>query len=130
MSSAEPIDPAAKILGRCREILEDLDFGEVAAWKERNPGGKAIGYLPVYVPRPLLESIGCLPVAIFGGGDQVMPGYHYVSYPSRAGEPAYLCHGAFPGDVQDCQIHRVSVVTVITLQFDTMDPDPCWVLPV
>ncbi len=27
--------------------------------------------MPVYVPRPLLEAIGCLPVALFGGGDQL-----------------------------------------------------------
>ncbi len=64
-------DPAAQVLDRCRELVEDLSLSEVQRWKERHPGQLAVGYMPIYVPRPLLEAIGCLPVALFGGGDQV-----------------------------------------------------------
>jgi benzoyl-CoA reductase subunit C len=64
-------DPAEPILARMRALSEDLHFSEVRSWKERHPGQLAIGYMPVYVPRPLLEGLGCLPVAVFGGGDQV-----------------------------------------------------------
>ncbi len=68
---APATDPAARVLDRCRELVEDLSLTEVSRWKERHPGQLAIGYMPIYVPRPLLEAIGCLPVALFGGGDQV-----------------------------------------------------------
>ncbi|RMH23306.1 MAG: benzoyl-CoA reductase subunit C, partial [Acidobacteria bacterium] len=64
-------DAAAAILGRCRELAEDLSLEAVRRYKEEHPGSLAIGYLPIYVPRPLLEAMDCLPVAIFGGGDQV-----------------------------------------------------------
>ncbi len=64
-------DPAAAILERCRELADDLSLAAVRRWKERHPGALAIGYMPIYVPRPLLEAIGCLPVALFGGGDQI-----------------------------------------------------------
>ncbi len=59
------------LLERARLLASDIDLGEVKAWKQRNPGHLAIGYMPIYVPRPLLEGIGILPVAVFGGGDQI-----------------------------------------------------------
>jgi benzoyl-CoA reductase subunit C len=68
---SSPFDPAVAVLGRARSICEDLSFAEVGRWKSDHPGALAVGYLPVYVPRPLFEAQGCLPVAIFGGGDQV-----------------------------------------------------------
>lgn len=64
-------DPAAPILERCRKLVEDTSFQEVRRFKEENPGRLAIGYMPIYIPRPLLEAQGCRPVAVFGGGDQV-----------------------------------------------------------
>jgi benzoyl-CoA reductase subunit C len=68
---AAAADPAAPVVERCRALVEDLSLGAVRRWKEEHPGGLAVGYLPVYVPRPLFEAIGCLPVGLFGGGDQV-----------------------------------------------------------
>ena len=35
------------------------------------PGRKAIGYMPIYVPREIVHAAGMLPVGIFGGGDQI-----------------------------------------------------------
>ena len=64
-------DPAAGVLERALRLTEDLSLKEVARWKAEHPGRLAVGYMPIYVPRPALEGIGCLPVAMFGGGDQV-----------------------------------------------------------
>jgi benzoyl-CoA reductase subunit C len=79
-------DPAAGVLERAKTLAEDLTFGEVARWKKENPGRPAIGYMPVYVPRPLIEGIGALPVAVFGGGDQldIIRGDSYYQ--------SYICH--------------------------------------
>ena len=79
-------DPAGPVLERARAIVEDLDFQVVADWKEDHPDGKVVGYLPVYVPRPLIEALGSLPVSIFGGGEQVeiIRGDSYFQ--------SYICH--------------------------------------
>ena len=58
------------IVARAEEIYFDLSLTEVARWKERT-GGKAIGYLPIYVPRELIDAAGMLPVALMGGRGQV-----------------------------------------------------------
>ena len=60
-----------EIVKRCEALFEDLDFGAVKAWKAARPGAKAIGYMPIYVPREIIHAAGMLPVGIFGGGDQL-----------------------------------------------------------
>ncbi len=79
-------DPAAEILERARVLVDDLTLGSVKSWKEKNPGALAVGMLPIYVPRPLFEAMGCLPVAVFGGGDQldIIRGDSYFQ--------SYICH--------------------------------------
>ena len=62
---------ADDLLERAKSLAFDLELGEVKRWKQRNPEGLAIGTLPIYVPRPLFDAIGVLPVGIFGGGDQI-----------------------------------------------------------
>lgn len=64
-------DPAAETLARATALVEDLRLAEVKRWKAERPGALAVGYMPIYFPRPLIESLGALPVAVFGGGDQV-----------------------------------------------------------
>jgi len=59
------------VVGRCEALFEDLDFNAVKQWKAAAPGRKAIGYMPIYVPRELVHAAGMLPVGIFGGGDQI-----------------------------------------------------------
>ena len=59
------------IVGRCEQLFEDLDFNAVKQWKAAAPGRKAIGYMPVYVPREIIHAAGMLPVGILGGGDQI-----------------------------------------------------------
>ena len=60
-----------KIVERCQALFEDLDFNAVKEWKAAVPGRKAIGYMPVYVPRELIHAAGMLSVGILGGGDQI-----------------------------------------------------------
>lgn len=65
------IPAVVKIVERCQALFEDLDFNTVKAWKAAAPGRKAIGYMPVYVPRELIHAAGMLSVGILGGGDQI-----------------------------------------------------------
>ncbi len=58
------------ILEHADALYNDLDLGSVRAWKERT-GGKAIGYMPIYVPREVVHAAGALAVGIMGGGDRV-----------------------------------------------------------
>jgi benzoyl-CoA reductase subunit C len=60
-----------EIVKRCEGLFEDLDFNAVKQWKAAAPGRKAIGYMPIYVPREIIHAAGMLPVGIFGGGDQI-----------------------------------------------------------
>ncbi|MDH5560263.1 MAG: benzoyl-CoA reductase subunit C [Deltaproteobacteria bacterium] len=73
------------ILNRCQELYEDLSLGYVQRWKEMY-GKKAVGFLPVYVPRELIRASGMLPVGIMGGGDQIeiIRGDAYFQ--------SYICH--------------------------------------
>ncbi len=41
--AATPADPAAQILERCRELVDDLSRTAVRRWKERHPGHLAVG---------------------------------------------------------------------------------------
>lgn len=97
-------DPCAPSLERARALVEDRSLAHVRAWKEAHPGALAIGHLPIYVPRPLLEAIGCLPVAIFGGGDdlEIIRGDSYFQ--------SYICH-----------IPRSTLELGLTGQLDALD---------
>ncbi|MDX1374353.1 MAG: benzoyl-CoA reductase subunit C [Burkholderiales bacterium] len=59
------------IVARCEKLFEDLDFNAVKQWKAAQPGRRAIGYMPIYVPREIIHAADMLPVGIFGGGDQI-----------------------------------------------------------
>ena len=75
-----------EIMGRCEGLFEDLHFNAVKQWKAAVPGRKAIGYMPVYVPREIVHAAGMLPVGIFGGGDQlevIQGDAYYQSYICR-----------------------------------------------
>ena len=74
------------ILSRAQSLYEDADYKAVAEWKSRAPGRKAIGYMPIYVPRELIHAAGMLPVGIFGGGDrlEIIRGDAYFQ--------SYICH--------------------------------------
>ena len=74
-----------EILAYCDELYKDLSLDYVTEWKRKHDS-KAIGYLPVYVPRELIYAAGMLPVGIMGGGDQleIIKGDAYFQ--------SYICH--------------------------------------
>ena len=75
-----------ELTNRARELLEDLDLKAVRAWKEAAPGRKAVGHMPIYVPRELIHAAGMLPVGIVGGGDrlEIIRGDAFFQ--------SYICH--------------------------------------
>ena len=80
------VPPVVAIVERCEALFEDLRFSAVKAWKDAAPGRKAIGYMPVYVPREIVHAAGMLPVGILGGGDQlevIQGDAYYQSYICR-----------------------------------------------
>ena len=87
MSAVSPTPPRAiQIVERCQTLFEDLDFNAVKQWKAAVPGRKAIGYMPVYVPREIVHAAGMLSVGVLGGGDalEVIQGdAYYQSYICR-----------------------------------------------
>src|ERR1700686_10158 len=60
-----------QLIDTARALYDDIDLLSVRRWKDAGPGGKAIGHMPVYVPRELIHAAGMLPVGIVGGGDRV-----------------------------------------------------------
>jgi benzoyl-CoA reductase subunit C len=83
MNTSSPVQP---IVERCQALFDDLHFNAVKEWKAAVPGRKAIGYMPIYVPRELVHAAGMLPVGIFGGGDQlevIQGDAYYQSYICR-----------------------------------------------
>jgi benzoyl-CoA reductase subunit C len=62
-------DPAAAVLERARSLMEESGLKNVKDYKKKHPDALAIGHMPIYSPRAVLEAIGCLPVAVFGDGE-------------------------------------------------------------
>jgi benzoyl-CoA reductase subunit C len=61
----------ADIVSRCQDMFDDLSFNHARQWKAAKPGRKVVGFLPVYAPLEMIHAAGCLPLGIFGGGDQM-----------------------------------------------------------
>lgn len=59
-----------ELIDRVKALHADTSLGAVQTWKERT-GGKAIGHMPISVPRELIHAAGILPVGIVGGGDRI-----------------------------------------------------------
>jgi benzoyl-CoA reductase subunit C len=94
----------APIVAYCQELFDDLDFKSVKAWKEAQPGRKAIGYMPVYVPREIIHAAGMLPVGIMGGGDQLE-----------------VIHGDAYYQSYICRIPRSTIELGVTGRLDVLD---------
>ena len=75
-----------RLLGRVRDLFEDFDLTAVKAWKEGADGRKAIGHMPIYVPRELIHACGMLPVGVLGAGErlEIIRGDAYFQ--------SYICH--------------------------------------
>ena len=66
-----PTASADELIAWAEDICLDFEFATVRAWKERNPGKKAVGFLPTYVPRELIHACGMLPVGVLGADDSL-----------------------------------------------------------
>jgi benzoyl-CoA reductase subunit C len=64
-------DQLERTFDNCRATVEDIRFEAVRAWKNMHPGGRAIGYFPVYAPCELIQAAGMLPVGLAGAGDRL-----------------------------------------------------------
>ncbi|MCC7382264.1 MAG: benzoyl-CoA reductase subunit C [Deltaproteobacteria bacterium] len=52
-------------------LYHDLTYASAREWQEERGGAKAIGAMPIYVPREIIHAAGMLPVGLMGGGNQV-----------------------------------------------------------
>jgi benzoyl-CoA reductase subunit C len=79
-------DALTRVLERAEALAEDLRLTQVTRHKKENPGALAVGIMPIYAPRPLLEAMNVLPVGVFGGGDaiDIIRGDSYFQ--------SYICH--------------------------------------
>ena len=59
------------LIRRCRSLHDDCELGSVRRWKEEHENGRALGYMPIYIPGEILHAAGVLPVGIIGGGDRI-----------------------------------------------------------
>ena len=76
----------AAVVERAEALAQDLSLDSVRAWKAAGPGRRAIGHMPIAVPRELIHAAGMLPVGIVGGGDrlEIIRGDAYFQ--------SYICH--------------------------------------
>ncbi len=61
----------AELLDKCKEISEDLSFGEAIRWKAEQPRRRVLGHFQVYFPEEIAHAGGMLPVKIVGGGNRI-----------------------------------------------------------
>ena len=93
-----------KIVQQAQQLYEDLDLAAVRAWKQAGTGRKAIGYMPMYVPRELIHAAGMLPVGIVGASDrlEIIRGDAYFQ--------SYICH-----------IPRSTIELALSRRLDALD---------
>ncbi len=92
------------IVRRAEALYFDIGYKAVQDWRDRNDGAKAIGYLPIYAPREIIDAAGMLPVGIMGGRGQleiIRGDAYYQSY--------------------ICQIPRSVIELALTGRLDVMD---------
>ena len=94
----------ANLIKRVQELNDDLDLNAVRAWKEAGTGRKAIGHMPIYVPRELIHAAGMLPVGIVGAGErlEIIRGDAYFQ--------SYICH-----------IPRSTIELALSRRLDVLD---------
>lgn len=74
----------ASLIDQCQQLYDDLELSAVHDWKAAAPGRRAIGYMPVYVPREILHAAGVLPVGVMGADMEIIRGDAYYQ--------SYICH--------------------------------------
>ena len=59
------------LVERCDALYHDVDLACVSEWRAQHDGARAIGYLPIWVPREIIDAAGMLPVGLLGGRGQI-----------------------------------------------------------
>ncbi len=97
-------DELTALVARLHRLYEDLELDAVRAWKQAAPGRKAVGHMPIYVPRELVHACGMLPVGVVGAGDrlEIIRGDAYFQ--------SYICH-----------IPRSTVELALSRRLDALD---------
>ncbi|NOZ07773.1 MAG: benzoyl-CoA reductase subunit C [FCB group bacterium] len=92
-----------QIIETCERLYNDLDFSYVKNWKQTH-AGKAVGFMPIYVPREIVHAAGMLPVGLMGAGDllEIIKGDAYFQ--------SYIC-----------QIPRSTIEMAISNRLDCFD---------
>jgi benzoyl-CoA reductase subunit C len=103
MARKKKDEKLADLVARCERLYSDIDLSCVKEWK-RKTGGKAIGYMPIYVPREIIHAAGMLPVGVMGAGDniEIIRGDAYYQ--------SYICH-----------IPRSTIELGLTGRLDSLD---------
>ena len=99
-----PTSDLSSLIEHAQELIDDLDLRAVRTWKEASPGRKAIGHMPIYVPRELIHAAGMLPVGIMGAGErlEIIRGDAYFQ--------SYICH-----------IPRSTIELALSRRLDVLD---------
>ncbi len=86
VNATAELDTLNELVERSDVLYHDVALRSVRAWKEANPGRRAVGHMPVWTPRELIHAAGMLPVGIMGGGDdvEIIKGDAYFQ--------SYICH--------------------------------------
>jgi len=94
----------ANLITHAQELNDDFELTAVRALKESVPGRKAIGHMPIYVPRELIHAAGMLPVGIVGAGErlEIIRGDAYFQ--------SYICH-----------IPRSTIELALSRRLDVLD---------
>jgi benzoyl-CoA reductase subunit C len=94
----------ASLIQHAQELNDDFELTAVRAWKEAGTGRKAIGHMPIYVPRELIHAAGMLPVGIVGAGErlEIIRGDAYFQ--------SYICH-----------IPRSTIELALSRRLDVLD---------
>jgi benzoyl-CoA reductase/2-hydroxyglutaryl-CoA dehydratase subunit BcrC/BadD/HgdB len=94
----------ANLVKRAQELSDDFSLEAVRRWKQVEAGRKAIGHMPIYVPRELIHAAGMLPVGIVGAGDrlEIIRGDAYFQ--------SYICH-----------IPRSTIELALSRRLDVLD---------
>ena len=94
----------AALITHAQELNDDFELTAVRSWKEAVAGRKAIGHMPIYVPRELIHAAGMLPVGIVGAGErlEIIRGDAYFQ--------SYICH-----------IPRSTIELALSRRLDVLD---------
>ncbi len=107
-TEAEPVGAPSsavdEIVARADALYHDTDLACVKRWREEHGDAKAVGCLPIYVPRELIHAAGMLPVGLMGGRGQV------EIIRGDAWFQSYIC-----------QIPRSTIELALTGRYDLLD---------